>query len=315
MSRADIPKGKGLFLWQVRMVQGLYPDDEEQALAAKTGKVSGSKLLPQSQVIDPIVQAALAMRLDWVAPKVSNGIFKYNRRWTGLKYVDDILPPLIKAFQDAGIKVHGWQYIYGWPGFAKRYAQQAIDRAIQLNLDGFMINAEHEYKDQPEEAFAYATHLRAGLPDMPIGLSSYRYPSYHREFPFWQFLDVCDYHSPQVYWLGSHNPREQLEQSIKELTAIKDLPVVPAGLAYSEGGFAPPTVAEMDEFHQAVLDFGLPANLWWEWWRASQIDRLRTITAHTWPGDTDPPPPPVDELAALRDRMHYAVDVAFDEGL
>ena len=297
MSRSDIPKGKGLFLWQIRMVQDLYPDDEDQALAAKTGKVFTSKLRAQSQVIDPIVQAALDLGLDWVAPKVSNGIFKYNRRWTGVAYVDDILPPLVKGLQGAGIKVHGWQYIYGWPGFAERYAQQAIDRFHQLGLDGLMINAEKEYKGKPKEANDYASILRARLPDVPIGLSSYRYPSYHSDFPFWEFARWCDYHSPQVYWLGAHNPREQLEKSIGELTTIIDLPIVPAGLAYTEGGYAPPTVAEMDEFHQAVLDFGLPANLWWEWWRASQIDRLKDIAAHTWPGDT-PPPPPVNEYNA-----------------
>ena len=292
MDRTQIPNGKGLFLWQIRMVKPLYPSDA-QVMAAKVGsgaRVKLGRLLPQSSPISTIVQAALDLGLDWVAPKVSNGIYKYNLRWNGVGWVDDWLHPLVKEFQSVGIKVHGWQYIYAYSGFAERYAQQAIDRTLQLGLDGFMINAEHQYKGKAGEAEKYCVHLRAGLPNHPIGISSYRYPSYHPTFPMSTFARHCDYHSPQVYWLGAHNPREQLERTIDELNKIKAMPIIPVGLGYTEGGYAPPTDAEMDEFHQAVLDNNLPGNLWWEWWRLSLIGKLGVVARHKWPNSNEPPP-------------------------
>lgn len=48
------------------------------------------------------------------------------------------------------------------------------------------------------------------------------------------------------------------------------------------------------------------------WELGSAVDMVAFIE-EVWGGHA--PPPPVDELAALRDRMHYAVDVTFDEGL
>ena len=42
------------------------------------------------------------------------------------------------------------------------------------------------------------------------------------DFPFKEFLSVCDFHAPQVYWIGSHNSGQQLADSVAELKAIKN---------------------------------------------------------------------------------------------
>jgi hypothetical protein len=55
----------------------------------------------------------------------------------------------------------------------------------ELGLQGYIIDAEHEFK-QPSGASAartFMTELRKGLPNKPVALCSYRFPSYHPQFP------------------------------------------------------------------------------------------------------------------------------------
>ena len=87
-------------------------------------------------------------------------------------------------------------YIYG--NYPDQEADIAVKRAIELGVDGFVVNAEHEFK-QPNKAGAasrFMNNLRSNLGSMPIALSSYRFPSYHASFPFTNFLERCDYNMP-----------------------------------------------------------------------------------------------------------------------
>ena len=75
--------------------------------------------------------------------------------------------------------------------------------------------------------------LRSSLPELPMALSSYRFPGYHPQLPWREFLEHYDYNMPQVYWMKAHNPADQLERSVNELTAKKpSLPVIPTGAAF-----------------------------------------------------------------------------------
>src|SRR4030065_446521 len=81
-------------------------------------------------------------------------------------------------------------------------------------------------------ASSYMNHLRAALPSLPIGLCSYRWPSYHRELPWREFREYCNFDAPQVYWVGKHDPISQLNQSYAEFQAmIPWLPFVTVGSA------------------------------------------------------------------------------------
>ncbi len=266
----SLPKGKGMCIWIIRRLINAYGSNE--AVASRLSELG----------------------ITWVILKIANGTGKYNMRSINVfgnivGYVDDIIQPFIAALREKNIGVWGYQYIYGIRPIAE--ADAGIERYNELDLDGFVINAEKELKNKPREATAYTVALKLGLPAVPIALTSYRYPSYHLSFPFTSFLMDDIFHMPQVYWLGASNPGAQLRKSVDELTAISDVPVVPLGLAYSEGGYPPPREVEMQEFHDTVLELDLTAYAWWEFEAARKSKLLDFITSHTWPNGSLPVPP------------------------
>lgn len=286
--RHELPKGKGMCIWIIKRLVDAYGSNEAVASRLKE------------------------LGISWVVLKIANGTGKYNLRPIYIFgrptiWIDDIIRPFIAALRAEGIGVWGYQYIYGV--YPDREAQTGADRYIELDLDGFVINAEHELKNKPGPASTYTVVLRLRLPDVPIALTSYRYPSYHPAFPFESFLIEDIFHMPQVYWLGANNPAWQLNKSVDELTTISNVPVIPLGLAYSEGGYPPPSAAEMQEFHDEVLKLELSGYAWWEFHAAKQAKVLDFITSHVWEG-IEPPEEPTDnpELTAALDDFQETVD-------
>lgn len=236
--------GKGIYIWK----------------AANTG------------MTDPRQVAAICanMGLSWVAIKIGDGA---NIRYASF---GNDQAKAVRAFKDVGIKVWGWQYIYGGIWIDKTgkihtggdspsvEAAFAVDQVSKLGLDGYIIDAEREFKVANPQGraneFAHGLHsLRA-----PIGLSSYRFPALHREFAWAEFLAVTDVHMPQVYW-GPGRSVSDLDRSIKELTALKKIPVVPAGRAYIGDGHNQPVLMpkEMMDFMSRAHELKLPGCFFW----------------------------------------------------
>lgn len=213
---------------------------------------------------DPAAIAALAKAagLEHVLIKIADGATFYNRdRTTGYDHV----PAVVAALRKQGLAVWGWQYIYGYDPLGE--ARVAISSVLSLELDGFIVNAEAEYKlaGRGRAAESYMATLRTGLKDIPIGLSSYRFPSYHREFPWAQFVKAVDFVMPQVYWMGAHNPGYQLQRSFQEYQALQpDKVYIPTGAAFRESGWQP-TFGEVLEFMEAAQSLGLGGVNFWEW--------------------------------------------------
>lgn len=287
--RKELPQGKGMCIWIISRLVKIYGSNE--AVASRLRELG----------------------IRWIVLKIANGTGKYNMRpvyifGKPVIWIDDIIHPFIAALRAEGIGVWGYQYIYGLRPTAE--ATAGIGRYNELDLDGFVINAENEMKNKPSQASTYTVLLRQGLPDVPIALTSYRYPSYHPSFPFESFLTEDIFHMPQVYWLGANNPGFQLKKSVGELTAISDVPVVPLGLAYSEGGYPPPTEREMQEFHDTVLELELSGYAWWEFYAAQKARVLDFITSHQWEeGSLLPPlPEPPQNCGPLLDDMQAVID-------
>lgn len=203
----------------------------------------------------------------------------------------DFVPPLADALREAGIQVWGWQYVYGFePGPEARMANQRIE---QLHLDGFVIDAEEQYKlpGREQAARRYLGDLRSRFPDLPLGLSSYRFPTLHPQLPWKAFLEHVDFNMPQVYWEKAHNPADQLARTLREFRNIGPLrPVFPTGAAYKGGGWRP-TPADTREFLKAVDGAGLKGcNFWgWEFCRRDLPELWDVIAGH---GQPEPAPPP-----------------------
>lgn len=245
------PVGKGYFVWNLsRCAGGLFDT------LAKQAKLAG---------------------LKWVAIKVANGIASFNGNIT----------PWVEALHAEGIRVWGWQYVYG--ASPEGEAAVAIDALRKYNLDGFIINAEHEYKlpGRAPAARLYMDRLVSAFPDKGYGFCSYRYPSLHQALPWTEFLEKCTFHIPQVYWLGANLPTSagsQLARSRTELLALRDMPIIPTGVACDHpvsGVVWRPTVEQVNNFNLTAKQLGLPGVAWWSWEHAEKIPSFwSAIAAH-----------------------------------
>ncbi|KAA3645345.1 MAG: hypothetical protein DWQ07_12825 [Chloroflexi bacterium] len=324
------PRGKGLYLWQIKQLQSLI--GKSNSLSRASGnplfRWTSQAVAEMHQDLEHIAMAAVGLGLDFVALKVANDVGRYNLRRSNFprRWIDDIVPQFVELLQSAGIEVWGWQYVYGVNPLGE--ADRANERIETLGLDGWIVNAEVEYKDKPGQAVQYMGRLREGVgSSLGIGISTYRYPSYHPSFPFEEFIRFCDFWQPQVYWQAAHNPVEQLQRSVRELLEIADKPIIPAGSAYTEHGWTA-TNAEIDAFQEEVQNMGLHGYLYWEWAAAHRIGAIATIAAQ--PGakviDPDPPPDPeepgdvfdVDKVLAHFDAGRQELEAALrliEEGI
>jgi hypothetical protein len=246
--------GTGFYIWKVRACEG--------------GDVGR------------IVSLAKSAGLSHLLVKVTDGPYRYNRV-NGVDYAGQ----LVKALKAAGIQAWGWGYVYGSNPDGE--AAAAVRAVVELDLDGFVVDAEAEWKKPGMglKAVQYMTLLRSGIgADLPVALSTYRWPTYHREFPFTQFLEQCDFAMPQVYWLQSHNPGFQLERCLREYAALPiKKPVFPTGACYREHNWQPSS-AEISEFISACKSLGLQGCNFWEWAnaRAYVLDGWNTISHFRW---------------------------------
>lgn len=254
--------GKGFFIWKIQDCENGNPQ--------------------------AITQAAQQAGLTHVLIKIADGAYPYNiNRNTNV----DLAAPVVQALKNAGIQVWGWHYVYG--EYPIQEADIAIQRLLDLDIEGYVIDAEHEYKQPGKDNAAdqYMRRLRSRLPNHKFALSSYRFPSYHPQLPWKTFLERADYNMPQVYWEQSHNPQVNLERSVREFQSISPYrPVIPTGPTYRAGPWVP-TNADLNEFMSAAKNLNLPAVNFFSWdeCRPSFQHLWQTISDFQWEEQEKPP--------------------------
>lgn len=128
-------KGKGFFIWKIRDAEGGNPE--------------------------AIANTAQAAGFTHVLLKIADGSYPYNvDRNTNV----DLTEPVVHALRQRGISVWGWHYVYGNGPVGE--ANIAIRRLEQLNLDGYVVDAEAEYKEpgKANAARIYMEKLRTRFP-------------------------------------------------------------------------------------------------------------------------------------------------------
>ncbi|NDJ36218.1 MAG: hypothetical protein GYB64_16300, partial [Chloroflexi bacterium] len=223
-----------------------------------------------------ILRRAVDSGLSHVLVKIADGTRSYNANRAR---------PVVEALKEAGLQVWGWQFVYGRDPYGE--ADIAIQRVRSLGVDGFVVNAEDDYKNnRAAEAVAYMDRLNAELGDVPVALSSYRYPNYHPELPWTEFLSGCDYNMPQVYWVKADDPDKQLDRSIEQFRSIFPVrPIIPTGSAYEEFGWRPQP-DHIERLLSHARDLGLPAVNFWSWDYAGSdagADFWEVIAGFDWP--------------------------------
>lgn len=268
-------KGKGMMIWQIARVEN--GNAEQIATVAKNAGYS------------------------YVLIKVAEATGPYNvDKSTGV----DLVPDVVSALRAKGIGVWGWHYVYGYNPAGE--AAIAVKRTKEFNLDGYVIDAEAEYKLDGRQAAAetYMNALRSGLPNTPIALCSYRFPTYHPELPWSTFLNKCDYNMPQVYWQGAHNPGAQLERTLNEFKNISPYrPIMPTGPMYKAGDWEP-TPADVIEFMDKAQELGMSSVNYFEWYYGRTIMKpvWNAISNYDWGGAPDPKDIAVQYINGLNAR-------------
>jgi hypothetical protein len=274
-------KGKGMMIWQIPRVEN--GNAEQIATVAKNAGFS------------------------YVLIKVAEATGPYNvDKTTGV----DLVPDVVTALRSKGIEVWGWHYVYGYNPTGE--ANIAIERTKQFNLDGYVIDAEAEYKLAGREAAAetYMNKLRSGIPNTPIALCSYRFPAYHPELPWSTFLNKCDFNMPQVYWQGAHNAASQLETTLKQFKNISPFrPIMPTGPMYKAGDWEP-TPADVIAFMDKAQELEMSSVNYFEWYYGRTIMQpvWNAISNYEWGGSSDPDDIAVQYVDAL--NAHNAALVA-----
>jgi hypothetical protein len=240
----NTPTGKGIFIWKAKNCE--------------TGE------------LDDIVQACSSLGLKWVALKIGDGNFSAYASFT------DMIGAAA-AFKAAGMAVWGWHYVRGGCWIDKngavhtdiaspeKEAEFARAKCALFGLDGYIIDAEREYKVGPDPRDRARRFIKAlmGI-NIPIALCSYRFPAVHPEFPWYDFLDGCDLIMPQDYW-GPGGATSELEQSMQQyrVNAQCELPTVPVGRAYIGDGHPDPKPEEIMAFMGKAQDLGCPGCSFW----------------------------------------------------
>jgi len=251
-------KGKGFYIWQIRRCESGVPET--------------------------IANKAQNAGLSHVLIKIADGTEAYNfDPTTGI----DLVPPVVSALRNRDLIVLGWHYVYGYDPNGE--AEIAIQRIRELDLDGYVIDAESQYKlpGRDQAARQFMSRLRDELEYFPIALSSYRYPSLHPQLPWREFLEKCDYNMPQVYWVENHNPGDQLIRSIREFESINPYrPIIPTGSAYKQGDWEPSS-ADIIEFLNTARNQNLAAANFWEWGHTKLYlpELWNTVAEYHWPID------------------------------
>ena len=243
-------KGKGIYAWVLERC-------EDGDMAA---------------VVSRLKQAGMTH----VIPKFADGVWSYARNEAYLKN-------LITFAHREGIQVIPFHFVFGQQ--PTHEAQRAITELRKYPFDGLVINAEGAYKqvaNPSQAARLYCDALRSKFPDLPLALSTYRFPTLHREFPFATFLNYCDYNMPQIYWMQSNGTvPAQVERTLKEYKAFPNKPMIPTGAAFSEHGW---TAIPNDQriFIEQVKKHNLPGCNWWEYWHAfNRFPELGEMIANT----------------------------------
>ena len=166
---------------------------------------------------------------------------------------------LVGRFQDAGLKVCGWQYVYGnKPGGEAKVSAYAKKQGA----DCFVIDAETEYEGRYSAADRYIRALRRRVGNrFPLALSTFPYVHYHPGFPYSVFLGpgAATANLPQTYWKAiGDSVREGVDTTWYQ-NALYERPIYPVGQTYMN-----PRAKELMQFRRYMESYG-SAPSWWSW--------------------------------------------------
>ncbi len=173
----------------------------------------------------------------------------------------------VAALKATGLRVCGWQFVYGREPLGEAAAAAA---AKDAGADCFVIDAETAYEGRYAQAQRYVTKLRELVgDDYPIGLTSFPYVDYHPSLPYSVFMAPggATFNLPQVYWKTIGDTVDEALAHTYQWNLPYETAIYPLGQTYDG-----PRAADVRRFRQLSTAFGARGVSWWVWQFASDSD-------------------------------------------
>ena len=189
-------------------------------------------------------------------------------------------PRLVRTLHDAGLRVCGWQFVYGIHPAAEAIAGA---HAKTVGADCMIIDAESSYEGRYAAASTYVKELRARVGRrFPVGLASFPYVDYHPALPYSVFLGPggAQQNLPQLYWHTIGTTVAAGFSHTFEFNRVYGAPMEPLGQTYGN-----PPVREIKQFRRYAKAYRMRGLSWWDWqetnakgWRAIAASNLNGIS-------------------------------------
>jgi hypothetical protein len=117
----------------------------------------------------------------------------------------EIISDYARALHAAGVIPHIWGY--PWHDRIDRFVEE-MEKCSISEIAGWLLDPELGLKGHPDQAGELFKKSRALNPYRLLGMSSYAFPDFHKNFPFSKFASrscrgdlmlECDYGCPQLY--------------------------------------------------------------------------------------------------------------------
>ena len=166
---------------------------------------------------------------------------------------------LVDRLQRAGLKVCGWQYVYGRNPVGEAKVSAVAKRR---GADCFVIDAETEYEGNYSGADRYIRKLRRLVgPKFRLSLSTFPYAHYHPGFPYSVFLGpgAATVNLPQVYWKTIGDSVKEAIGTTWTYNRMYKRGIYPVGQTYLG-----PRLKDLTRFQRFTASYG-SAPSWWSW--------------------------------------------------
>lgn len=173
----------------------------------------------------------------------------------------------VAALKATGLKVCGWQFVYGRDPIGEAVAGAA---AATAGADCFVIDAEGDYEGKYAQAQRYVEKLRELVgEDYPVGVTSFPYVDYHPGFPYSVFMGPggAQVNLPQAYWKTIGDEVDESLAHTYMWNIPYETPIFPLGQTYDG-----PRPAEIRRFRQLSYAYGARGLSWWVWQYATASD-------------------------------------------
>ncbi|HEU4703707.1 MAG TPA: peptidoglycan-binding domain-containing protein [Conexibacter sp.] len=173
----------------------------------------------------------------------------------------------VAALKATGLRVCGWQFVYGREPVKEAIAAAA---AKDAGADCFVIDAETAYEGRYAQAQRYVTKLRELVgDDFPVGLTSFPYVDYHPSLPYSVFMGPggATANLPQVYWKTIGDTVDASLAHTYQWNLPYETAIYPLGQTYDG-----PRASDVRRFRQLSTAYGARGVSWWVWQFASASD-------------------------------------------